>query len=190
MTRTPFLRCRTDSRRAIAILLVAILIPIFAMSPALAQTLTITHDGVDIGVIGATNLPSNETEAGSSGGTANPIIPNFGADWIDGGPPPNAATGLKNMLGPYLGAAYDVGAHERSLGVAWTGPRQFTDFLAYGLPQGWIVASEATLAQAKYTKLNAPALRDGRVVIVKQDDNVPAFIAVDFESQENESGFE
>ena len=71
-------------------------------------------------------------------GTSLFILPVAGGSFIDGGSA-DAVRGLDNLMGPYLGDAPDVGAYELGLGVPWHGPRNFTDLLAYGLPEGWSV---------------------------------------------------
>jgi hypothetical protein len=120
----------------------------------------------------STNVPADW-----DAGTSEPLMPVASEALVDGGTA-DALPGLDNLMGPYLGAAPDVGAHERGLGTAWYGPRAFADRLAYGVLSGWSVAPLASLAT--YSDLGAPAaVADGRVLLVRSSPR--AFLLVGFE---------
>ena len=115
-------------------------------------------------------------------GTDLPIIPVAGGPLIDSGTG-DAITGLENLIGPFLGSAPDAGAHELGLGTAWTGPRDFTNLLAYGLPAGWSVAPLGELSN--YQDFGAPAsvgANDFRLLLVQDNPgDARAFLLVTFE---------
>jgi hypothetical protein len=117
-------------------------------------------------------------------GTSLLILPVAGGSFIDGGTA-DAVRGLDNLMGPSLGDAPDVGAYELGLGVPWHGPRNFTDLLVYGLPDGWSVVenrSEQFGLIGDYLDLGAFSNVDNndfRLLITR--DNPRAFILVVFE---------
>ena len=96
----------------------------------------------------ASNLPDDVAV-----GTEFPILPVATGSLIDAGTV-DAIRGLSNLIGPYTGDSRDVGANELGLGAGWTGPRQFTDQLAYGIPDGWNVTPLDQLAD--FVDLGAP----------------------------------
>jgi len=125
------------------------------------------------------NMPIN-----ASVGSPLLILPHKKGSFIDGGSA-SAIRGLDNLVGPYLGSSTDVGAYELGLGVPWHGPRNFTDLLAYGLPEGWNALENRTdqLNQiGNYTNLGAlNSVSNNEFRLLITHDNPRAFILVTFD---------
>ena len=111
-------------------------------------------------------------------GTELNILPTPMGPLVDAGTV-DAIRGLENLVGPYTGDSRDVGANELGLGVGWTGPRQFADQLAYGVPDGWNVTPLDQLAD--FVDLGAPTeANSARLLISRSEPR--SFILVEFES--------
>ena len=120
----------------------------------------------------ASNLPDDVAV-----GTEFPILPVATGSLIDAGTV-DAIRGLSNLIGPYTGDSRDVGANELGLGAGWTGPRQFTDQLAYGIPNGWNVTPLNQLAD--FVDLGAPTSpNETRLLMTRSEPR--SFILVEFE---------
>ena len=120
----------------------------------------------------ASNLPDDVAV-----GTEFPILPVATGSLIDAGTV-DAIRGLSNLIGPYTGDSRDVGANELGLGAGWTGPRQFTDQLAYGIPDDWNVTPLNQLAD--FIDLGAPTSpNETRLLMTRSEPR--SFILVGFE---------
>lgn len=109
----------------------------------------------------ASNVPTDPVV-----GTPRPILPIPGAA-LDSVGTADAIPGLKNLVGPFLGKAPDIGAFQLGLGVPWTGPRDFVPKLAFGIPSGW--KPELPAALKSYQALGAPRVNSGtRVILVNE----------------------
>lgn len=107
-------------------------------------------------------------------GASEAVLAKSGGRLVDAG------AALPNILGPFLGKAPDIGAHEVGLGMPWVGPRRHTaDGLAYGLPKGWQVASVDRLPE--YLSLGAPS-KPGKVKLLLTRRRPKAFLLVTFEA--------
>ena len=141
----------------------------------LTDTETITVNVTSTAV--ASNIPTDTLL-----GTHLSIMPTPGGALIDAGTA-DAVTGLENLVGPYLGDAPDAGAQQQGLGEIWTGPRSFTDQLAYGLPEGWEVSSFEEISN--FEDIGAdPSVTDGRLFLTRS--NPKAYLLVTFESHAGE----
>jgi hypothetical protein len=152
--------------------------------PADGQLQQFSLTGGDDAII--LNTPDTYLEAQL--GTGQAMLPVPGSPLIDAGTS-TAVRGLDNLMGPHLGAAPDVGAYEVGLGQPWTGPRSFTNLLAYGLPAGWRVGSTNELAS--FSGLAAPGsvnANNFRLLLVQGDPAKPqAYLLVTFEEMQGEA---
>ena len=141
----------------------------------LTDTETVTVNVTSTAV--ASNIPTDTLL-----GTDLSIMPTPGGALTDAGTA-DAITGLENLVGPYLGDAPDAGAQQQGLGEIWTGPRSFTDQLAYGLPQGWVVSSLEELSN--FEDLGADSsVTEGRLLLTRSTPK--AYLLVTFESHAGE----
>jgi hypothetical protein len=120
-------------------------------------------------------------------GTPDAILPIDGRPLVDAGTA-DSIRGLNNLVGDFLGTAPDAGAYEQGMGTPWSGPRNFGNLLAYGIPDGWNVAPLSRLSE--FQNLGAPGAVDSnrfRLLLVQESPQDRAFLLVTFEERSGES---